>query len=95
MLSSRHTRDKQLDTVIIVNRLLEDSEHILCVSLGSGTDAGHVQMAYVRFLNDRLEVGPNLFCSGFAVPIVKFTGIQAALQQQAYCVVEQLLGCIV
>jgi hypothetical protein len=85
-------RDKQLNAVIVVIQLLETDKRILCVSLGSGCDAGRIQMAGTCFLNERLEVGPNLFCGGFAVPIVVFMGIQAALQQQTYCLVEQLLG---
>jgi hypothetical protein len=48
-------------------------------------------MVGVRFLNEHLQVGPNLLCNGFAVPIVEFTAEQATLQQQTHCVVEQLL----
>jgi hypothetical protein len=83
---------KQFDTVIIVVQLLEDGKSILYVPLGSSYDAGRIQTAGVCFLDAGLQVGPNLLSSGFAVPIVKFTVVQAALQQQMHCVVEQLLG---
>jgi hypothetical protein len=86
-----HLRDKELGIVVGVIQLLEDGERILCVTLGSGRDAGCVQMAGVCFLNECLEVGLSLLHGGFAVPIIKFMGIQAIIQQQTHGVVEQLL----
>ena len=74
--------------VFLVGFFVQGSECVLHIPLCAGGDACRVQSMHVTFLNKRLWVGPDLVGRGFAVPIFKIAGVEPALEEKAYSIVE-------
>ncbi len=67
---------------------MQGSKCVLHIPLCTSGDACCIQSMRATFLNEPLQFGPDLVGHGFVVPIFKIAGVELALEEKAYSIVE-------